>query len=209
MLYQPGTPTEVGQWRSQLGFNWELFPNCCSESCHFPKCANYSCWICWWQAWSFLQLFLQVLTLGPGYLLLGCDGVWERYTNQEIVDFLLPRLVANAIFIKQMDDSTHMCLCETSCLYYPRWLSSIWVRRLNTLKATKRRALLQSLLWILRSWGIRDTESCLLEVSFVVMQLAGPQVLCQKTPWGLNMLAARIWLFRLFLKRTISPGWSR
>lgn len=180
MLYQPGTPTEVGQWRSQLGFNWELFPNCCSESCHFPKCANSSCWICWWQAWSFLQLFLQVLTLGPGYLLLGCDGVWERYTNQEIVDFLLPRLVANAIFIKQMDDSTHMCLCETSCLYYPRWLSSIWVRRLNTLKATKRRALLQSLLWILRSWGIRDTESCLLEVSFVVMQLAGLRCFVKK-----------------------------
>lgn len=28
---------------------------------------------------------------GPGYLLLGCDGVWERFTNQQVVDFLLPR----------------------------------------------------------------------------------------------------------------------
>ena len=26
-----------------------------------------------------------------GYLLLGCDGVWERFTNQHIVDFLLKR----------------------------------------------------------------------------------------------------------------------
>ncbi|CAJ1357872.1 unnamed protein product [Effrenium voratum] len=25
------------------------------------------------------------------YLLLGCDGVWERFTNQQVVDFLLPR----------------------------------------------------------------------------------------------------------------------
>eukprot|EP00438_Fugacium_kawagutii_P030164 Skav235186 [mRNA] locus=scaffold721:388470:397935:- [translate_table: standard] len=28
------------------------------------------------------------------YLLLGCDGVWERFTNQQIVDFLLLRLQA-------------------------------------------------------------------------------------------------------------------
>jgi len=88
------------------------------------------------------------------------------------------------------------------------FLLSSWLFYQTPLKATKRRALLQSLLWILRSWGIlRHRELPAFGSVVCCDATCWPQVLCQKTPWGLNMLAARIWLFRLFffLKNNI-PG---
>eukprot|EP00913_Durusdinium_trenchii_P003376 g3125.t1 len=38
------------------------------------------------------EVRLRKLSDQDRYLLLGCDGIWERFTNQQVVDFVLPRL---------------------------------------------------------------------------------------------------------------------
>ncbi|CAE7038241.1 unnamed protein product, partial [Symbiodinium natans] len=48
------------------------------------------------------------------YLLLGCDGVWERFTNQQVADFLLKRLPSSRSISQACAEFLDSCLAANS-----------------------------------------------------------------------------------------------
>lgn len=53
---------------------------------------------------SFPEVRKRTLTSGDEFILMGCDGIWETKSNQELVDFCRERLKTGVPLKKILED---------------------------------------------------------------------------------------------------------
>jgi len=58
---------------------------------------------------------------GDDFFVLACDGIWNSKNNQQVIDFIRPRLA---------DAKTLSQICEEVIILFPRVLGSILMKRI-------------------------------------------------------------------------------